>query len=100
MGSFSVQEYEAVYAKMASVVGVPYEDFRTALGLSYKDREVGKYASMEDNIELVCNDALGIEVDVDQINRVAAFHYNYIRRVITQPSERALEGLRGLRQTE
>ena len=52
--NFSLSRYDAIYAVMANAVAAPSAEFRELFGVTYRERCLGVYTSIEENIQAVC----------------------------------------------
>ena len=89
--SFTRQEYDQVDAKMAKAISVPYPEFWRLMGETFHDRSLGRYGSMEENIQDICC-RLGVEADTTQITQAAKYHYEFMSHAIV-PEQEVLEAL-------
>jgi len=60
--SYPYEEYQNVLGQMASVLTVPFDDFRRLWYETAQEHSLGAMASIEDNIKYICNK---LEVIVD-----------------------------------
>ncbi len=93
---FSRHRYDQVYRQMADAVAAPLDDFRRAFGQSLRDRSVGVYDTIEQNIAHVCAQ-LGLSPSMSAVQAAAAHRYAFIRRTMT-PSPDVLDTLSTLKQ--
>lgn len=93
---FSRRQYDAVCHQMADAVAAPYADFHQLLGQTYRDRCLGLYASIEDNITVVCH-RLGLIPTPAQIAQAATYRYAFTAHTLI-PEQAVLETLGALRR--
>lgn len=89
--NFSLSRYDGIYAEMANAVAAPYADFRELFGETYRERCLGVYTSIEDNIKAVCR-RLDLMPTTAQIERAATHRYRFIAQTLT-PEQQVLETL-------
>ncbi len=94
---FSRHRYDGVYRQMANAVEAPLDEFRQAFGQSLRDRSVGVFDTIEDNIAHVCAQ-LGLTPSPAAVQVAAAHRYAFIRSTIT-PRQDVLDTLARLKQT-
>ncbi|MCY3711164.1 MAG: HAD family hydrolase [Caldilineaceae bacterium] len=97
VNSFTRREYDQVNAQMAAAVNAPYAEFWRLMGETYSDFCLGRYSSYEDLISEVCS-CVGVQANMAQITRAAAFHYEFIASAIL-PEPEVLETLDRLKKS-
>jgi len=74
--------HETVVQKMALLLGAPVGSFVELFeGETRKDREIGVFTSIEDNIAFICN-KLGITASSDLINQAALQRYEFTEQAL------------------
>ena len=98
VGNFSRKGYDLVQKEMAKILNVPYPKFWQTMGETLKDRSLGGYRSVEENVVEVCC-RLGVETDRTQIEKTVALNYEFTRNSII-PEPEVLEALDLLKQRD
>ena len=88
---------DAMNAAVAASLGGPVDGFRREWAKTGRQRTIGAYASVGENVEEVCR-TLGVAIRPEQVERAVAIRLDYTRRNFT-PKDGALELLRRLRVT-
>jgi putative hydrolase of the HAD superfamily len=96
VGNFSAAAYNQVIAQMAAALSTPYDPLYQRMGLAYRDREIGKFASVEESFACVCRALLLREVTSAQVEHLAQLHYDFVARILV-PDPGVLETLGALK---
>ena len=89
--SFMRQEYDQVNAQMAKAVNVPYSEFWRLVGETFHDWSLGRYGSVEDNLQDICR-RFGVKADSAQIGQAARCRYEFMANALV-PEPGVLEAL-------
>lgn len=84
--NFSKKKYDKVLALMAETLSAPYEAFRHASDLSFSDRCIGKFRSIEENIAVCCAQ-MGLSPGDCKINTAAQYRYDFTMRTLKPKAE-------------
>jgi putative hydrolase of the HAD superfamily len=101
VGNFSTAAYSPIITQMAAALSTPFHPLYQQMGRAYRDREIGKFASVEESFASVCRALLLTEVTPLQVEQLAQLHYDYVASVLVpDPGVRETLGTlqsRGLR---
>ena len=93
---FQIDEHDRMTARMASVMGVPAEEFTRLWVGSFHERVVGTLATTEENIDYVLR-ALGVVVSNQQRQAARDIRWDFTWQSL-RPKPEALEVLRRVRR--
>ncbi len=88
---FSKAKHEHFMSEICSVLSVPLIDFSILWVKTFQDRVTGKFKSIDDNIESIC-DELGYEIAEENISQATELHLNFTKEAL-QPKDGAIETL-------
>ncbi len=89
------EEYQNILRQVASVLTVPFNDFRQLWSETAHERSVGTFPNVEANIEYICK-KLGVNTDNTQIMLATKIRYNFVANTM-EPREDALDALSRLK---
>ena len=87
--------YQSVLGRMASLLGVPFDDFKRLWYETADERNTGILRFVEDNVEYICKQ-LGVPADDTDIKRATGLRYDFVAETM-KPREGALDVLSQLR---
>ena len=92
VGTFSSSEHDVVLANMAKTLGVESAAFARLFDYDMRvAREKGEYSTIEENIEVACNQ-LGVEPKPDAIQKAVMYRYEFIKTSLL-PRDDAIQTL-------
>jgi len=92
VGTFSSSKHDLVLEKMSKVLFVENETFAQLFDYDMRTaRELGEYSSIEENIEVACNQ-LGVKPKSESIKTAASYRYEFMGSALS-PREDAVETL-------
>ncbi len=91
VSSFPRRVYDRVIDQMADAVRVPYPEFWQLMKETSLNRYLGRYRSVEENIEDICS-RFGVDTGDKQIVEAAKYHYDFIGDAII-PEQSVLRAL-------
>ena len=90
--TFSSREHDVVLDRMARVLGVESATFARIFDNDMRGaREMGEYATIEENIEVACNQ-IGVKPKPEDIQQAAVYRYEFMKKALL-PREDAIETL-------
>ena len=92
---FPYEDYQSVLGQMASVLKVPFDDFKRLWYETAHERNIGIMRFIEDNIEYICK-RLGAHADDMKIKQATKIRYDFVADTI-KPRPDAIDVLSQLR---
>lgn len=89
------EKYLDVLRQVASILGVPFDDFQRLWFETSLERNLGTIPTVEDNIKHICN-KLGASIDNEKIKRGAEIRYDFIASIMI-PRQDVIEALSHLK---
>ena len=77
VSSFPRRVYDRVIDQMADAVRIPSPEFWRLMKETFLNRYLGRYRSVEENIEDICS-RFGVGAGDKQIVEAAKYHYDFI----------------------
>jgi putative hydrolase of the HAD superfamily len=101
VGNFSTAAYNPIITQMAAALSTSFDPLYQQMGAAYRDRESGKFASVEESFAWVCRALSLTAVTPAQVEQLAQLHYEYVAGVLVPdpgvPETLATLRSRGLR---
>jgi len=95
VNNYPYEEYQNIRKRMASILEVPFVDFRKLWSETHIERNVGAFSTAEANLEFICK-KLGINVDDAQIRLATKVRSDFIANVM-KPQQATIDVLSRLK---
>jgi len=92
---YPYEDYQSVLGQMASVLKVPFDDFKRLWYETAYERNIGIMRFIEDNIEYICKQ-LGVQADDVKIKLATKIRYDFVADTM-KPRQDAIDVLSQLR---
>jgi putative hydrolase of the HAD superfamily len=87
VSTFSSSVHDLVLNKMAKILGADYKAFRVLFDYDMRyAREVGKYSTIEENIETACR-VLGVEPKSEEVEKAVKCRFEFMERSLLPRSD-------------
>jgi len=89
--SYSYEDYQSVLGRMASILKIPFDDFKRLWYETAEERNTGLLRFVEDNVEHICR-KLGVQADDSEIRLATRLRYDFVVETMV-PRQGAIEVL-------